>query len=84
MFEGSLGYNYGKVLGSDEVIKLGYTDGKVFGTILGNVDGIPLGFDIGMLMVLMKASFRGYSFEIHWDLLMVKCLAPMKEPLKRT
>ena len=43
----SLGYTYGKVLGSDEVIKLGYTYGKVIGTILGNVDGITLGIDVG-------------------------------------
>ena len=32
---------------SDEGIRLGSTDGKVFCTILGNVDRITLGLDIG-------------------------------------
>ena len=35
------------MLGSDEVIKMGIYDGKVIGTILGNVDIITLGLDIG-------------------------------------
>ena len=35
------------MLGSDEGIKLGSTYGKVLDTILGNVDGITLGLDIG-------------------------------------
>ena len=33
--------------GSYEGIKLGFNDGKVLGTILGNVDGIILGIDVG-------------------------------------
>ena len=33
-----MGSTIGKVHGSDEGIKLGYTDGKVFGNIPGNVD----------------------------------------------
>ena len=33
--------------GSEEVIKLACTDGKAFGTILGSVDGITLGLDVG-------------------------------------
>ena len=33
-----MGSTDGKALGSDEGIKLGYTDDKVLGTILGNVD----------------------------------------------
>ena len=37
----SLGYTEGKVHGYDEGIKLGCTDGKVIGTILG------LGIDVG-------------------------------------
>ena len=39
----SLGYNYGKVLGSNEDIKLGSTDDKFLGTIIGNVYRITLG-----------------------------------------
>ena len=42
-----LGCTDGKVLGSVEVIKLGYINDKVLGTILGNVDGITLGLDVG-------------------------------------
>ena len=33
-FVGSLGTTVGKVLGSDEGIKIGSTDGKVLGTII--------------------------------------------------
>ena len=33
-----MGSTDGKALGSDEGIKLGSTDDKVLGTILGNVD----------------------------------------------
>ena len=47
MLGGSLEYNYGKVLGSDEGIKLVSTDGKVLGTILESVDESTLGLDIG-------------------------------------
>ena len=43
----SLGYTDVKVHGSDEVIKLGCTDGKVLGNILENVDGIMLGIYVG-------------------------------------
>ena len=35
-------------------------------------------------MVLMKARFRAYFLETHWDILMVKCLDLIKETLKRT
>ena len=30
------------------------------------------------LMVMMMASLSYYGLEVHWDLLMVKCLALMK------
>ena len=43
----SLVYTDGKVLGSDEGIKLGLSFGKVIGTILGNVYGITLRIDVG-------------------------------------
>ena len=42
MLVGSLGYTDVKLLGYDEGIKLRYTDGKVVGNILGNVDRITL------------------------------------------
>ena len=42
----SLVYTDGKVIGSDEGIKLGYNDGKVLGTILGNGNVITLGLDV--------------------------------------
>ena len=41
-----MSYNNGKVLGSDEGIKLVSTDGKVIGTILRYVHGITLGLDV--------------------------------------
>ena len=37
----------GKVLGSAKGIELGSTEGKVIGNILGNVDEITLGLDVG-------------------------------------
>ena len=36
----------GKVLGSDEGIKIIYTDGKVLSTTLWNINGITLGLDV--------------------------------------
>ena len=47
------------MLGYDEVIKLGSTYGKVFGTILGNLDRITFGFDIGTKMGFLDKSFDG-------------------------
>ena len=55
----SLGSNDGKVLGYDEVIKLGYTDGKLIGPILRNVNGITLGLDFGTDMGALDGSFEG-------------------------
>ena len=55
----SLGYNDGKVLGSDEGIKLGSNDDKVVGTILGNVDRITLGIDIGTKLGFLDVYFYG-------------------------
>ena len=57
LLRGSVGYTDGKVLGSDEGIKLGSTDGKVFGIILGNVDRITLGIDIGTELGFLYRSF---------------------------
>ena len=42
-----MGYTDGKVLGSDKGIKLGSNDGKLIGTIVGNVDIITLEIDVG-------------------------------------
>ena len=47
------------MLGYNEGIKLGSTDGKVIGTILGNVDIITLGIDIGTYMGSLYGSFDG-------------------------
>ena len=52
-------YTDGKVIGSDEGIKLRSTDDKVFGTILGNVDRITLGLDIGTELGFLDGSFYG-------------------------
>ena len=43
----ALGYTDGKVNVSDADIKLVYTDGKIIGSILRDVDGITLGLDVG-------------------------------------
>ena len=59
MLLGSLGCNDLKALGSYEGIQLGSTDGKVLGPILGNVDRITLGLDIGTGMVSLDGSFYG-------------------------
>ena len=50
------------MLGSFEVIKLGLSDGKFFVTILGNLDGIILGIDVGTELGSLDGSFAN----IHW------------------
>ena len=52
----SLGYTDGKVLVSDEGIKMGFTDGKFLGNIIGNVDVIALRADVGIELVSLDAS----------------------------
>ena len=47
MLADALGYTDGKVNVSDADIKLVYTDGKLIGSILRDVDGITLGLDVG-------------------------------------
>ena len=42
-------------------MKLGYTDCKVLGTILGYVDGITLGIDVGTYMGSIFGSFDSYD-----------------------
>ena len=55
-------YTYGEFLGSDEGIKLGSTNVKVLGTILGNVDVIALVIDFGTELGSLVGSFDN----IHW------------------
>ena len=47
------------MIGFDEYIILGSTDGKVFVTILEIVDGISLGIDVGTDLVYLNESFDG-------------------------
>ena len=58
MLEDSVQYTDGKVLGYDEVIKVGYTNGKIIANILVNVDGISFGIDF----VTELGSCGGYFF----------------------
>ena len=62
MLGGTLGSTDGKVLGSDEDIKMGSTDGKLFGTILVNVDRITFVIDVGTRLGSLDGSFDGYSY----------------------
>ena len=52
-------YSDKKVLGSDEGIKLGSTNGKLLGTILVDVDGITLGINFGTELVSLDKSVVG-------------------------
>ena len=62
MLGDSLEYTNGNVLGSDEVIKLGYTDVKVIGNILVDVDMIKPGFDAGTDLGSFGGSFDGSNY----------------------
>ena len=76
----SLEYTDGKVIGSDEGIKLGSKDGKGLGTVIVNVDGITLGLDVGInpvslfypFIILMIKILKEYLLETHWNSLMEK------------
>ena len=59
MIGDSLGSTDGKVIASDEGIKLGLFDCGVLGTIFGNIGGIELGIDVGTDMVSLDESFDG-------------------------
>ena len=56
---GSLGYNDGKVIDSNEGIKLGLSYGKVLVTILINVYVNKLGLDVGTEMGFLDRFFEG-------------------------
>ena len=47
------------MFGSDDSIKLGYTDSKLIGTIVGNIYKITLGIDVGTELVYLDGSFDG-------------------------
>ena len=49
------------MLGSDEGIKLGYTDSEVIDTILVDVDGITLGIDVVTELSSLDGSLDGSS-----------------------
>ena len=55
----SLGSTDGKVIVSDEGIKLVTTDSKVLGTLLENVDGITLRLDVGTELGYLDGPFDG-------------------------
>ena len=48
--------------GSGEIINLGYYGGKVVGTILGNIDRIALGIDVGIELGYLYGLFDGYNY----------------------
>ena len=56
-----MGYINGKIIGYDEFIKVGFTDGIVLSTILGDVDGITLELDVGTWLGSSDGSFDGYN-----------------------
>ena len=57
-----MGSTDGKVIVSDEGIKLGSTDGKVIANIIVNVDGITLVLDVGTELSSLDGSFNGYLY----------------------
>ena len=71
---GSLGSTDSKVIGSDEGIKLGISEGKVIDTILVNVYGITLWIDVGTDLSYLDGSFyvsNDGKLDVHMDLLVV-------------
>ena len=58
LFGDSLEYNDGKVLGSDECIKLIYTNCNGIGSILVNVDVIILWIDVGAQLGFLYGAFN--------------------------
>ena len=58
-----MGYTDGKVLGSNEGIKLVSTDGKVFGNIFGNLDGITIGIDVGTELGSLDGTSDSFNYE---------------------
>ena len=64
---GTLGFTDVEVIGYDQGIQLGFIDGKLLGTIFGDVDGITHGLDVGTELCPSDGSFEGSNdgkFEI--------------------
>ena len=59
MIEVALGFNDGKILGTDKDIELRYYGGELIGTTLAYVYGIILGLDVGTDLGYLDASFEG-------------------------
>ena len=59
----SLVYTDGKELGSDEVIKLGSTDGELVFNIHVDLDIITLGIDVGTDLGSLDGSFDGSNVD---------------------
>ena len=61
-----LGYSLllsdGRVIGSDEGIILGFTDGELLDTILINIDEITLGIDVGTDLVSLDGYLYGSNY----------------------
>ena len=66
----SLGYTDGKVYGSDEVIKLVFTNVKVLGNILGTVEGIISGLYVETYLGSLDESFGG-SNDVKLEVLLI-------------
>ena len=62
MLGGSLVSTDGKVIGSNEFIKLGYNYSIVLGNILWNVNRITLGIGVGIDMLSLDGSLYGYNY----------------------
>ena len=58
----SLGSTNGKVIGSDEGIKLGLFHREVLDNIFVNIDGITLGIDVGTDLGYLDGSFDGSNY----------------------
>ena len=63
MLVGSLGSTYGRVIGSDEGINLGYTDGKLLVSILVNLYVIKLGIGVVTEMGSLDGSSDGSNYD---------------------
>ena len=57
-----MGSSDGKVPVSDEVIKLGLSNGKVIGNILGNVYRITIIIDVGTYLGSLDGAFDGSNY----------------------
>ena len=62
------------MIGSKKCIKLGIYDGKVLVPILGNIDGIRVGFDVGTELSSLDGYFEGSNDDKLEGLLIVDSL----------